>query len=315
MIEVTGLTKRFGDLVAIQDINFFVRDGEIVGFLGPNGAGKTTTMKILTCFMPATHGSARIEGYDIFENPIEVKRRIGYLPDTPPIYPELTVESYLGFVAEIKDVPWRERRDRVWRVMEETRIDHVAGRLIGHLSRGYQQRVGLAQALVHNPKVLILDEPTVGLDPNQIREVRELIKVLGKERTIILSTHILPEVSVTCERIIIINQGRIVANGTEEQLSMTLGGPGTHHVAVKAPRGDLEEVLPRLAGVKSIQFLHTVRDVHAYEVRTLEGREIREELFGMLAQKKWPLYELKPPGVSLEEVFAHLTSSDTEEVA
>jgi len=312
MIEVSGLTKLYGDFVAIQDINFEVKDGEIVGFLGPNGAGKTTTMKILTCFMPATEGTARVDGFDIFDDAMEVKRRVGYLPETPPVYPELTVESYLTYVAEIKEVPWRERAKRVRDVMRSTRIDHVAGRLIGHLSRGYQQRVGIAQALVHNPKVLILDEPTVGLDPNQIREVRELIKELGRERTIILSTHILPEVSVTCERIIIVNQGRIVANGTEEEISLSLGGRGTYHVAVKAPRTELEALLPKIAGVQSIQYMHTLNDVHSFEVRCTEGKEMRDELFSALSEKRWPLYELKPPGVSLEEVFARLTSSDME---
>jgi ABC-2 type transport system ATP-binding protein len=312
MIEVSGLTKIYGDHVAIQDIKFEVKDGEIVGFLGPNGAGKTTTMKILTCFMPATHGTAKVDGFDVFEDPMEVKRRIGYLPDTPPLYPELTVKSYLTYVAEIKEVPYRERKNRVWQVMKDTRIEHVADRLIAHLSRGYQQRVGLAQALVHDPKVLILDEPTVGLDPNQIREVRELIKELGKKRTIILSTHILPEVSVTCERIIVINQGRIVANGTEEQLSMSLGGPGTYHLAVKGPKDGIAELLPKLAGVKSAQFMHAIDDVQSFEVRTVEGKDVRAELFNALAEKRWPLYELKPPGVSLEEVFARLTSNERE---
>lgn len=314
MIEVTGLTKLYGEHVAIQDINFTVKDGEIVGFLGPNGAGKTTTMKILTCFMPATYGSARVDGFDIFEKPMDVKRRIGYLPDTPPVYPELTVKSYLHFVAEIKDVPFRQRKARVWQVMKDTRLDDVADRLIGHLSRGYQQRVGIAQALVHDPKVLILDEPTVGLDPNQIREVRELIKQLGRQRTIILSTHILPEVSVTCERIIVINQGRIVANGTEEELKGAFGSQGTYQLAAKGPRKDLEEALPKLAGVKSIQFQHSFDEVHHFELKTVEGKEIREELFGVFAQKKWPIYELKPPGVTLEDVFMRLTRTEEEAV-
>ncbi|MBI4859817.1 MAG: ATP-binding cassette domain-containing protein [Candidatus Riflebacteria bacterium] len=312
MIEVTGLTKLYGDYVAISDISFGVKDGEIVGFLGPNGAGKTTTMKILTCCMPATEGTAKVDGFDIFNDPMEVKRRVGYLPETPPLYPELTVQDYLTFVAEIKEIPWRQRSGRVAECMRAARIDHVASRLIGHLSRGYQQRVGIAQALVHNPKVLILDEPTVGLDPNQIREVRELIKELGRDRTIILSTHILPEVSVTCERIIIVNQGRIVANGTEEELSMSLGGRGSYHVAVKAPRADLEQALGRLPGVVSTQFLSGVDGVHTFEVRCSEGKEVREDLFAVLAQRRWTLFELKPPGVSLEEVFARLTISDVE---
>lgn len=312
MIEVTGLTKLYGEHVAIKDINFAVKDGEIVGFLGPNGAGKTTTMKILTCFMPATYGSAKVDGYDIFENPMDVKRRIGYLPDTPPLYPELTVKSYLHFVAEIKDVPWRDRKARVWQVMKDTRLDDHADRLIGHLSRGYQQRVGIAQALVHNPKVLILDEPTVGLDPNQIREVRELIKELGKQRTIILSTHILPEVSMTCERIIVINQGRIVANGTEEQLKKTFESAGTYSLAVKAPKAQMEELLPKIAGVKSVHFSHAFDEIQHFELKTLEGKEIREELFSTLSQKKWPIYELKPPGVTLEDVFFRLTREQTE---
>jgi ABC-2 type transport system ATP-binding protein len=243
---------------------------------------------------------------------MDVKLRIGYLPDTPPLYPELTVKSYLHFVAEIKDVPWRDRKSRVWQVMKDTRLDDHADRLIGHLSRGYQQRVGIAQALVHNPKVLILDEPTVGLDPNQIREVRELIKELGKQRTIILSTHILPEVSMTCERIIVINQGRIVANGTEEQLKKTFEGAGTYSLAVKAPKAQMEELLPKIAGVKSVHFSHTFDEIQHFELKTIEGKEIREELFSALSQQKWPIYELKPPGVTLEDVFFRLTREQTE---
>src|SRR5579884_541580 len=222
MIEVMHLGKRYGEVVAIDDVNFTVAKGEILAFLGPNGAGKTTTMRILTCFMPATSGTAKVAGYDIFEAPMEVKRRIGYLPDNPPVYPEMTVSEFLQFVAKIKGVPKNKIKAALASALEKCSIGDVSRRLIGNLSRGYRQRVGLAQAIIHNPDVLILDEPTVGLDPKQIIEIRELIKGLGGEHTVILSSHILPEVTATCQRIIVINKGRIVAEDTLERLTTRL---------------------------------------------------------------------------------------------
>lgn len=218
MIQVQNLTKRYRDLVAVDDLSFDVAKGEILGFLGPNGAGKSTTMKILTGFMPASSGTARIAGYDVFENPVEVKRRVGYLPENPPVYTEMTVRSYLKFVAQIKGIPSRRVNDEVDRVSDLASVDHVSGRVIGNMSKGYRQRVGLAQALIGNPDVLILDEPTVGLDPHQIREVRDLIRSLAGRHTIVLSTHILPEVTAICQKVLIIKSGRVVAYDDLESL-------------------------------------------------------------------------------------------------
>ncbi len=227
MIEVAGLTKRYGRQTAVDGITFNVQKGEILGFLGPNGAGKTTTMRILTCFLPPTGGSARVAGYDVFENPLEVKRRVGYLPETPPLYPDLEVETFLDFVAKVKGVAAKDRKGKVADAVEKCRIGDVRTKLIGKLSKGYRQRVGLAQAILHNPEVLVLDEPTSGLDPKQINETRELIKGLGGDHTIILSTHILPEVSMTCGRVVIINNGRVVAEDTPDNLTHRLKGAGS----------------------------------------------------------------------------------------
>src|SRR5687767_7405348 len=243
MIEVVNLTKRYGRHTAVDGISFRVNRGEILGFLGPNGAGKTTTMRILTCFLPATEGTARVAGFDVFNQPMEVKRRIGYLPENPPLYNEMTVDSYLDFVARIKGVDSGDRKKRIGEVKEKVSIQEYSGTLIKNLSKGYKQRVGLAQALVHDPEVLILDEPTVGLDPNQIIEVRQLIKALGGDRTIILSTHILPEVSMVCNKVVIINRGSVVAVDTPEALTRRVGRADRVAIAV---RGPAHEVEPRL---------------------------------------------------------------------
>src|SRR5882757_10974860 len=234
MIEVQHLTKRYGRVTAVDDLTFKVERGEILGFLGPNGAGKTTTMRILTGYMPATEGKALVAGFDVFDQPIEAKRRTGYLPETPPLYPDMTVKEYLDFVAKIKGVPAAGRRERIRQVMERTRIADMANRLCSKLSKGYKQRVGLAQAIIHNPDVLILDEPTAGLDPKQIIETRELIKGLAGDHTIILSTHILPEVSQTCQRVVIINKGHVVAIDTPDNLTARLRGSETLYVQIDA---------------------------------------------------------------------------------
>ena len=236
MIEVQHLTKRYGRFTAVDDVSFRVERGEILGFLGPNGAGKTTTMRILTGYMPATEGKAVVAGFDVFDQPIEAKRRTGYLPETPPLYPDMTVGEYLTFVAKIKGVPSAERRARIQTIMERTRIADMAKRACGKLSKGYRQRVGLAQALIHNPDVLILDEPTAGLDPKQIIETRQLIKELAGDHTIILSTHILPEVSQTCQRVVIIAKGKVVAVDTPDNLTARLRGSETMYVQVDAAR-------------------------------------------------------------------------------
>ncbi|MBI4871473.1 MAG: ATP-binding cassette domain-containing protein [Candidatus Riflebacteria bacterium] len=313
MIMVDGLTKLYGDLKAIDRLSFSVNDGEIVGLLGPNGAGKTTTMKILTCFMPATYGRAWIGGHDIFDEPMAVKRLLGYLPESPPLYPEMTVQSYVDFVAQLKEVPGKERSRKVRRALEETGTWDVRNRLIAHLSRGYQQRVGLAQALVHDPKLLILDEPTTGLDPKQIIDIRELIKSLGRERTVILSTHILPEVHVTCQRILVIHDGRIVGNGTEAELSRTVLGADHYQMRIRGPREEVTKSLGQLSGIRRVLAGEASDgDVSGYMVETESDRDPREEIFRLLAEKQWPLLEMRPPEISLEQVFIKLTTGEEE---
>ncbi len=248
MIEVQHLSKSYGRVTAVDDISFRVERGEILGFLGPNGAGKTTTMRILTGYMPATQGKAIVANFDVFEQPLEAKQRTGYLPETPPLYPDMTVLEYLTFVAKIKGVATGDRRTRIQRVMERTRIVDVANRLCSRLSKGYKQRVGLAQALIHNPDVLILDEPTAGLDPRQINETRQLIKELAGDHTIILSTHILPEVSQTCQRVVIINKGKVVTIDTPDNLTARLSGSATMYLQVDSPGADAAPALMRVPG-------------------------------------------------------------------
>ena len=313
MIEVQHLTKRYGPTTAVDDISFRVEKGEILGFLGPNGAGKTTTMRVLTGYMPPTEGRAVVAGYDIFDQPIEAKRRIGYLPETPPLYPEMTVRDYLLFVSKIKGVPRAERTARVADVMTRTHVADVANRHCGKLSKGYRQRVGLAQALLHNPEVLILDEPTAGLDPKQIIETRQLIKQLGGDHTVILSTHILPEVSQTCGRVVIINKGRVVAVDTPEDLTARLRGSETMYVQVDAPAaGAVKAALQAVPGVTEVSLGETRGSITSYEVNSESGRDVRRELASAIVSGGWGLLELRPLRMSLEEIFLHLT---TEEVA
>ena len=312
MIEVQHLTKRYGPFTAVDDVSFKVEKGEILGFLGPNGAGKTTTMRVLTGYMPPTEGKAIVAGYDIFEQPIEAKRRTGYLPETPPLYPEMTVREYLSFVAKIKAVPRANRKGRVEAVMERTRILDVAQRECGKLSKGYRQRVGLAQSLLHNPEVLILDEPTAGLDPKQIIETRQLIKDLGGDHTIILSTHILPEVSQTCQRVVIINKGRVVAIDTPDNLTSRLRGSETMFVQIDAPEGDdVKRTLEIVPGVTRVALTETRGTVTAYEVNSEAGRDVRRQLAAVIVTNGWGLLELRPLRMSLEEIFLHLTTEET----
>jgi ABC-2 type transport system ATP-binding protein len=312
VIEVQHLTKRYGPTTAVDDVSFRVEKGEILGFLGPNGAGKTTTMRVLTGYMPPTDGKAVVAGYDIFEEPIEAKRRIGYLPETPPLYPEMTVRDYLLFVSRIKGVPRADRKSRVADVMERTRVADMANRHCGKLSKGYRQRVGLAQALLHNPEVLILDEPTAGLDPKQIIETRQLIKQLGGEHTVILSTHILPEVGQTCGRVVIINKGRVVAVDTPENLTSRLRGSETMYVQVDAPAaGDVRTALQGVPGVTDVTMAEPRGTVSSYEVNSESGHDVRRELASAIVSRGWGLLELRPLRMSLEEIFLHLTTEDT----
>jgi ABC-2 type transport system ATP-binding protein len=312
VIEVQHLTKRYGPTTAVDDVSFRVERGEVLGFLGPNGAGKTTTMRVLTGYMPPSEGKAIVAGYDVFSQPIEAKRRTGYLPETPPLYPEMTVEDYLAFVARIKGVPRADRKARIRTVMERTRIADMARRHCSKLSKGYRQRVGLAQAIMHNPDVLILDEPTAGLDPKQINETRQLIKELGGDHTVILSTHILPEVSQTCHRVVIINKGRVVAVDTPENLTSRLRGSETMFVQVDAAGGDALAALQAVPGVTRVAPADTRGVVTSFEVSSETGRDVRRELAAAIVNQGWGLLELRPLRMSLEEIFLHLT---TEEVA
>ena len=311
MIEVHHLTKRYGRVTAVDDVSFRVERGEILGFLGPNGAGKTTTMRILTGYMPATDGRATVAGYDIFDKPIDAKRRIGYLPETPPLYPDMTVREYLDFVARLKGVPSKEKKERVTSVMARTHVADMADRHCGKLSKGYRQRVGLAQAIIHNPEVLILDEPTAGLDPKQIIETRELIRGLGGDHTIVLSTHILPEVAQTCQRVVIINKGRVVAVDTPDNLTARLKGAETMYVQVDSGGADAVPVLSALPGVVRVAPSEQRGTLAGYEVESERGRDVRRELARSIVNRGWGLLELRPMRMSLEEVFLQVT---TEEV-
>jgi ABC-2 type transport system ATP-binding protein len=310
VIEVQNLTKRYGRVTAVDDISFRVERGEILGFLGPNGAGKTTTMRILTGYMPATEGKAIVAGFDVFDQPVEAKRRTGYLPETPPLYPDMSVIEYLTFVAKIKGVPPADQRDRVRAVMERTRVSDMANRLCSKLSKGYKQRVGLAQALIHNPDALILDEPTAGLDPKQIIETRELIKELAGDHTIILSTHILPEVSQTCQRVVIINKGRVVAIDTPDNLTERLRGSATMYVQVDANGADASAALGHVTGVTRVVESDRHNSLVGYEVVTESGRDVRRELAKTVVTNGWGLLELRPTRMSLEDVFLSLTTTD-----
>jgi ABC-2 type transport system ATP-binding protein len=312
MIEVQHLTKRYGPITAVDDISFRVEKGAILGFLGPNGAGKTTTMRVLTGYMPPTEGRAVVAGLDVFAQPIAAKRRIGYLPETPPLYPEMTVREYLTFVANIK-IGKQSKSDRAMRVdhvMKRVHVDDMANRHCAKLSKGYRQRVGLAQALIHDPEVLILDEPTAGLDPKQIIETRELIRTLAGDHTIILSTHILPEVAQTCQRVVIINKGRVVAEDTPENLTHQLAGAASLYVQVDAD-GDAGDVLSAIPGVQQVTVADRQGPRVGYEIESAPNRDVRREVARVIVDRGWGLLELRPMRMSLEEIFLQLTTEET----
>ena len=318
MIQVEGLTKKYARHVAVNNISFSVDKGDIVGFLGPNGAGKTTTMRILTCFMPPTEGRANVAGFDVFEQPFEVKKRIGYLPEAPPLYPEMNVRDYLTFVARLKNVPAAEVKSRTEQVMERCSVADVKEKLISKLSKGYRQRVGLAQAIIHNPDVLILDEPTSGLDPKQITETRELIQSLAGDHTIILSTHILPEVEAVCRKVIIINKGRLVATDSVENLKSRAGVGNAVQIQVET-RGQgnalaVHQKLEQVAGVKKVLDRGGTTDRYLFEVESLPGQNARGDLARAVVHAGWDLLELKSP-YTLEEVYLSLTGGPAEENA
>ncbi|RJP67573.1 MAG: ATP-binding cassette domain-containing protein [Candidatus Abyssobacteria bacterium SURF_17] len=310
MIEVENLTKYYGQVQAIKDVSFTVDRGEILGFLGPNGAGKTTTMRILTCFIPATSGTARVAGYDVFSQSLEVRRRIGYLPERVPLYKDMTVDSYLGFVAGVKGVPSKACASKIEEVKASCGIEDISGRLIGKLSRGYTQRVGIAQALLNDPEVLILDEPTVGLDPKQIIEIRNLIRNLAGKRTIILSTHILPEVSMICDSVAIINEGRIVAKdslshlASERQLTVNL--------TVTGPAEKVFAAISNVEGVESVEGGEESPEGVQFEVKFRPGADQRAKLAAAIVQNGWDLAELHAERPSLEDIFIRATAKEAE---
>jgi len=318
MIKVQGLTKRYARTVAVDHISFEVQKGQIVGFLGPNGAGKTTTMRVLTCFLPPTAGTAQVAGFDVLEQPLEVKRRIGYLPEAPPLYPEMEVREYLTFVGKLKGIPKSDLSRRVAEVCERCAIGDYRDKLISKLSRGYRQRVGLAQAIIHNPDVLILDEPTAGLDPKQIIETRQLIKGLAGDHTIILSTHILSEVEQTCQHVIIINQGKLAAPpDTVENLTRRLRGAESVAVEIETRDGvpdaaAAQRRLEQVAGVSRVIPKESRDGRLLFEVESLQGRPVRGELARAVVEAGWSLNELRPVALSLEKIFLELTASEQQ---
>jgi ABC-2 type transport system ATP-binding protein len=316
MIEVKNLTKRYGPTVAVDNVSFNAKAGEVLGFLGPNGAGKTTTMRVLTCYLSADEGSATVDGYDVFEHSVEVRKRIGYLPESAPLYSDMGVIDYLKFIAQVRDIPKSQRQQRTKGVIDICGLESVIHKDVGELSRGYRQRLGLAQSLIHDPPILILDEPTSGLDPSQIIEIRNLIKEVGKEKMIIFSTHILPEVSATCSRILIINDGKIVANGSPESLTDRAKGGEVVDITIRGPAEDIETKLRDLNFVNEFSRVNTVDGLFSYRIASEKGKNAAEELFQFVAQNGWSLTELRQESVSLEDVFLELTGdSVNKEVA
>ena len=313
MIEIHGLTKYYGHVEALRDVSFSVARGEVVGFLGPNAAGKTTTLRILTGYLPATSGAVTVAGFDVFEDSLEVRKRIGYLPETVPLYPDMTVRSYLGYCAGLRGVARGQRDARIADAVEKARLGEVRDAIIGRLSKGFRQRVGLAQALVHDPVVLVLDEPTIGLDPRQIIETRSLIKDLGRDHTIILSTHILPEVSMTCSRVVIIHRGRIVAQDSAEGLAARLVNSSRVLLRLLRPAGGAPPAGDAAAIISSLPDVTGVRrqaDESSFIVESARDADIREQLARTAVERDWGLVELRPVELSLEDVFLHLTMEE-----
>jgi len=308
MIEVQNLTKRYGNLIAIDSVTFRVERGEILGFLGPNGAGKTTTMRIITGYMPPTNGTVRVAGFDVMEDPIKAKKRIGYLPENPPLYNDMTVEGYLDFVADLKKVPGKNKKSKIGLAMERCGIADVRKRLIGNLSKGYRQRIGIAQAIVHDPAVLVLDEPTIGLDPKQIIEIRHLIRSFAGERTVVLSTHILPEVTMTCTRVVIINEGKIVLEESLESLSQRAEGSQVLFLKTKYRSDGIREKLLTFPNVSHV----TENASGEFIIQTKGTEDIREELAKTVVQNGWGLLEMRPLTHALEDVFLRVISPEVE---
>jgi ABC-2 type transport system ATP-binding protein len=313
MIEVDNITKYFGPKLVLDNISFNIEKGEIVGFLGPNGAGKTTTMRILTCFFPPTSGNAWVAGYNIFKNPLDIKKRIGYLPENISIYGNMQVKTYLNFVSRIKGIKIKEIKDKVAEVIEKCGLEDVYNKFIHKLSKGYRQRVGLAQALLSDPEVLILDEPTIGLDPKQIIEIRRLIKDLGKEKTIILSTHILPEVSMICQRVIIINNGRLMAVDTPENLTGRLKKSAEIYLKVEGPPTDVTKKLKAVEGIVDVEKKEKISDnIYNYIVRTRDDFEMRKRISDAIFKNGWGLIETYSKEMSLEDIFIKIVTEEKQ---
>jgi ABC-2 type transport system ATP-binding protein len=312
MIQVENLTKDYGPVRAVNRVTFDVRKGEVLGFLGPNGAGKSTTMKMLTCYLAPSDGSAKVAGYDVFDESLEVRKRIGYLPEDTPLYRDMTVLEYLRFAADVRRMPRERREARIKDIGGRCGLGDVAGKLVGELSKGFRQRVGLAQAMLHDPDILILDEPTSGLDPNQIVEIRELIKEVGREKTVILSTHILPEVEATCGRMIIISGGKLVADGTPESLRARQRG-GRYRVVVEANGVPGEAIRARLAGIGGVNRCEAVageEGTHSFAIDGASADDLRKPLFRAAVDNRWTLLELVRESASLEDVFRNLTTGE-----
>jgi len=314
MIKVENLTKKYGSNLAVDNISFHIKKGEIVGFLGPNGAGKSTTMNMITGYLSATNGSASIAGYDVLDEAIEARRHVGYLPEQPPLYMDMTVNEYLGFVFDLKKVSHKTKKDHLTEVCKLVDIEHVRHRIIGNLSKGYKQRVGIAQALIGDPDVLILDEPTVGLDPNQIIEIRDMIKGLGKQRTIILSTHILPEVSAVCERVLVINNGVIVADGSADQLTSGVSNDIRYIARIEGKTDTVLAILNEVDGVIDAKLQKQVGNVGGDFVIAVENDDVRKKIFFAMADKEIPILSMQADAATLEDVFATLTAENAEKL-
>ncbi|MFZ0828578.1 MAG: ABC transporter ATP-binding protein [Verrucomicrobiia bacterium] len=314
MIEVTDLTKRYAGHTAVAGISFTVARGEIVGLLGPNGAGKSTTMRILSCFMPATSGTARVAGFDVFHESEEVRRRIGYMPENNPLHPEMRVREYLKFRARLKGLGWRQSRERVTTVMEQCGLTDVGRRIIGQLSKGYKQRVGLADALVHEPDLIILDEPTIGLDPHQIRAVRQLIKSLAQKHTVLISTHILPEVEMMCGRVLIMLDGKILAADTPDNLQRLMAGSSQVVAEIAAPADQLRDLWAQMPGVEQYDVSPGEGDFQRCALTPRDGYDLRPAIFALVRERGWMLRELTRSRHSLEDIYVQVTKpADAEE--
>lgn len=310
MIRVKNLIKSYGDLNAVDDISFLVQTGEIVGFLGPNAAGKTTTMRIITCFMPPTSGTVEVDDLNIFQNSLEIRHKIGYLPENAPLYWEMNVLEYLEFIMGLRGMGGGNSNKRMKEIIDICGLGSVIHKDIGELSKGFRQRVGLAQAMIHDPEILILDEPTIGLDPNQIVEIRNLIKELGKEKTVILSTHILPEVEATCGRVLIIHEGKIVADGTAQELQTGFQGKEKIYLELKNPDEQTENKLKAFDQVEKVERVSLPSgQIKGFNIESSKGVDLREKLFNFSVQNNWTLLELRREQASLEEIFRLLTKS------